>query len=424
MIESISIKKLFGRFDYDFSLKSGGVTILTGPNGFGKSTILNIINAVYKLDLDFFLQLDFYEIGLQFDGNRAIKLIKENKKMNIDGIEVSIPTEEDIKRYSSRYHYRPFFLNHDFDNLVADDILRYRYFNDEKYEFSRDKPTAMSVMLSEINSKSHNKLSTKLRAISKLCGKVSLISEQRLIYKDDDKDDQKIIDAITDLPRKLKSEISKVTEEYSKVANSLDSSYPNRLLSAKEGLSNYKEYEKNLDEANTKFKMLNEYNLVNISLIAPKGYDDKYSTALKIYFDDFASKYMVFEKLINKLNMLTEIINDRLLFKKMVISASDGFSVVDVDSPNKKLELSKLSSGEKQEIVLFYNLIFNVESELLLLIDEPEISLHISWQKKFLEDLLKVTQYSKLEVIVATHSPQIINEKWDLQVDLGELYGD
>ena len=42
MIKSIQLHELFGRFNYNISMKSGGVTIITGPNGFGKSTILRI----------------------------------------------------------------------------------------------------------------------------------------------------------------------------------------------------------------------------------------------------------------------------------------------------------------------------------------------------------------------------------------------
>ena len=87
------------------------------------------------------------------------------------------------------------------------------------------------------------------------------------------------------------------------------------------------------------------------------------------------------------------------------------------------MALEQLSSGEKQEIVLFYELIFETKSNLMLLIDEPEISLHITWQKKFLDDLLKVSKISHIKAIVATHSPQIISNHWDIQIDLGELYG-
>jgi len=82
-----------------------------------------------------------------------------------------------------------------------------------------------------------------------------------------------------------------------------------------------------------------------------------------------------------------------------------------------------LSSGEKQEIVLFYELIFGIDHNVQLLIDEPEISLHIEWQLKFMDDLLRVAKHKNLRVTVATHSPQIINNHWDIQIDLGEMYG-
>ena len=106
------------------------------------------------------------------------------------------------------------------------------------------------------------------------------------------------------------------------------------------------------------------------------------------------------------------------------ITRKEGLIVVSKDK-NKStcLDLNHLSSGEKQEIVLFYELIFETDKNLLLLIDEPEISLHILWQKKFMDDLMKVVNMGQLEVIVATHSPQIINNHWDMQIDLGELYG-
>ena len=43
MIQSIQIDNLFGRFNYNISAKLEGITIITGPNGFGKSTILRIV---------------------------------------------------------------------------------------------------------------------------------------------------------------------------------------------------------------------------------------------------------------------------------------------------------------------------------------------------------------------------------------------
>ena len=73
-------------------------------------------------------------------------------------------------------------------------------------------------------------------------------------------------------------------------------------------------------------------------------------------------------------------------------------------------------------MVLFYKLIFESDVNLLL-IDEPEISLHIAWQKELMNDFKEVINLNKgMQMIIATHSPQIISDNWDLQIDLGEQY--
>lgn len=47
---SFEVKKLFGKFNYKFKLKKSGITILTGPNGFGKTTILKCLEAFTDID--------------------------------------------------------------------------------------------------------------------------------------------------------------------------------------------------------------------------------------------------------------------------------------------------------------------------------------------------------------------------------------
>ncbi|MBO7251019.1 MAG: ATP-binding cassette domain-containing protein [Oscillospiraceae bacterium] len=74
MIKSIEIVGLFGRFNYRIATMPGGITILTGPNGFGKSTILKIISALSTSDLMYFLQLEFKTITINFDRlNRKVR---------------------------------------------------------------------------------------------------------------------------------------------------------------------------------------------------------------------------------------------------------------------------------------------------------------------------------------------------------------
>ncbi|WP_369126777.1 AAA family ATPase [Bradyrhizobium canariense] len=57
--------------------------------------------------------------------------------------------------------------------------------------------------------------------------------------------------------------------------------------------------------------------------------------------------------------------------------------------------------------MLIYDLLFKTKPNSLLLIDEPEISLHIAWQKHVLPDLKKIISLAPMDVILATHSPQL-----------------
>ena len=69
-------------------------------------------------------------------------------------------------------------------------------------------------------------------------------------------------------------------------------------------------------------------------------------------------------------------------------------------------------------MVILNQLLFLTQPNSLVLIDEPEISLHVAWQKPFLTDLLRIAELSKVDFLIATHSPQIIGSRWDLTVEL------
>ena len=419
MIKKIQIEGLFGRFNYQLKTSFSGVTIITGPNGFGKSTILRIIDAIGKGNPSFFRSLDFESITIEFDNVNKMTIKKRESDLLFDDINVVdlIDIEDMIDRVPWIRRTRNGFFDMKNDEFFSDNEAFFHMYLDSDYS---DYYERIAGRKSELK-----KFQKKIEQIKEWCGEVRFISDQRLIKKKERRrDEPQVIDVISELPTRLKNEITKVSEEYSKIANILDSSYPKRLLSSKEGIQDQREYKEKLEEVNKKFEKLSSYNLVDMSIIDEEKYNASYSNALKIYFDDFAEKYKVFQKLISKHDLFTRIINQRLTFKHIKITRDNGFEVVDNDQPNKVLELSQLSSGEKQEIVLFYELIFDTKEKLLLLIDEPEISLHITWQKKFLDDLLEVAKLIELQVIVATHSPQVVSNHLDIQIDLGELYAE
>ena len=78
---------------------------------------------------------------------------------------------------------------------------------------------------------------------------------------------------------------------------------------------------------------------------------------------------------------------------------------------DRAIELSNLSSGEKQIVSLSSHIYLTPDKRFLVIIDEPELSLSVPWQKNFLPDILKSDRCDLL--IAVTHSPFIFDN--DLQ---------
>jgi predicted ATP-binding protein involved in virulence len=150
--------------------------------------------------------------------------------------------------------------------------------------------------------------------------------------------------------------------------------------------------------------------------------DESTKNTLSVYVEDVEKKLNVFNEIATKINLLKKIINNKFSYKEINFSKEKGFiftTLYDSSlSDSKILSPTDLSSGEQHELVLLYELLFKVEPNSLVLIDEPELSLHVGWQVQFLKDLQEITKLADLDILIATHSPDIIQDRWDLTVEL------
>lgn len=412
------VEKLFGRFNYDLQLNKDGLTILTGPNGFGKSTILKCIEALSNgvLGVSYYFYLDFKKIEVKLEDYKIV-IQKRKNILSVNGIEFS---REEFENVVERFVRRPYMRRIDKDKWF--DVRNGNSINIS--EFRRDIFSDDEDISYELSENVSEELTKEMKKINSAIGKIYFIREQRLITeKFNPRTEQRMVNVIDELPDKFRELVLRISNDYSRVANKLDSTYPNRLFSNEEKIDE-DEYTQKMSAMNDKFEKLNKYDLSNMQKSEGVVFKEEHAKALKIYFDDFDEKYKVYEDLVIKLDMYTDIINSRLKFKNIKISRKEGIIIVDSEDERKRIFLNDLSSGEKQEMVLFYELIFESGNNELLLIDEPEISLHIAWQKKFMDDLLQIVKYKGINAIVATHSPQIINNHWERQIDLGEIYGE
>ncbi len=99
---------------------------------------------------------------------------------------------------------------------------------------------------------------------------------------------------------------------------------------------------------------------------------------------------------------------NRFLKPKTISISDDGILSVHDPRRKKDIEPSLLSSGEKQIMILLIQALLNEREPVIYLADEPELSLHVSWQDQLVNAIMKLG--GQMQLIVATHSPDVIGE--------------
>jgi predicted ATP-dependent endonuclease of OLD family len=233
---------------------------------------------------------------------------------------------------------------------------------------------------------------------------------------------------VMEYARQLAIRIERELAKYAYQSQDLDRSFPRRLIEQQQGSSGLKDYQlrEKLGKLEEKRQQFIDAGLLDkteeMSAIPEEIRDgtikDDTRGVLSIYVDDVAQKLGVLDPIASKIDLLRRIINRLFHEKQMKVSKDKGFTFT--TSQGNRLSPQDLSSGEQHELVMLYEFLFKVQPNTLVMIDEPEISLHVVWQGKFLSDLQEIIKLSNFDVLMATHSPDIISDKWELTVGLGK----
>lgn len=434
-IQQISVTNLFGMFNHTIPLNMDDrITIIHSPNGFGKTAILKLLSALFSKknsDLrntsftDF--RVDFYD-GTYF-GAMKKHLDKEQKEVqeitfyakDEESFPTSLPSYEGADRLtlvSLIERYVP-SVSRVGSTTWLDDALGEILLSEDVLECYSSKLPA------DFSRKDDPQWLTELRfAVS-----VRLIETQRLLNVETAKrrigfeyERQPLTPTVKIYAKELVNTIKEKVTEFASLSQSLDRTFPERVFKPTTNTSHKSDAElrRNLQALDEK-----RSHLMNVGLLDQEesttfqldNYaDESKKSMLSVYVDDNQRKLSVFDELAKKIDLFTKIINSRFLYKSISIDREQGFMFK--TSNNTILSLEKLSSGEQHELVLFYELLFKIKPNSLVLIDEPEISLHVVWQEQFLKDVQAVTQLADIDVLLATHSPDIIADRRDLLVEL------
>lgn len=112
----------------------------------------------------------------------------------------------------------------------------------------------------------------------------------------------------------------------------------------------------------------------------------------------------VIDKVCNQINSVFSIMD--LDIKLVGLSEDNDTRPIFRNSLGKEFDITGLSSGEKQLFLRALSLKFLDVNNSVILIDEPEISLHPQWQKKIIDMYINIGVNN--QIIIATHSPHVI----------------
>ncbi len=141
---------------------------------------------------------------------------------------------------------------------------------------------------------------------------------------------------------------------------------------------------------------------------------------LNIYDRALSDRAQVEKRAFEAIRTFEKSVNQFLHGKKLSISdASFGVQrrsqlVELIDG--KRYGLSVLSSGERHVVTLLFSATHMSSTDGSVLIDEPELSLHVDWQRLILSELKK--QAGERQIISCTHSPEVVADHQDCLVDL------
>lgn len=439
-LSRIEVKKLFGVFDHDIRINNDrGITIIIGENGLGKTVILEMVKHFFNRSFLFFNSVAFEELIFEFEDEVIWTIKREFDEEQSENLLVFLGDKLSQDKFIIQWsNLDPQYINKHAYQIGK--ILGYlRRVTPNRWEdtrtgivytakgvverFGNEIPFSNYKIGNETIVDAPEWFVSKFEKIN-----VTLIETQRVFVLDEQ--EMSPVDTVRKYSIEISDRIKSKLAESTDLSSKLDRTYPNRLINRLKKRNNSITIEglnEKLNELENKRELMDRVGLIetekdsNLPLF--DNPDEVVKDVLMLYIEDSFDKLSIFNEMSEKIALLLKIINSRFKHKRLYTNKDKGFLFKSTVIRNEEGEyqdipIEKLSSGEKNELILFYRLIFDSKENSLILIDEPEISLHISWQNHFISDLNEIHKLNKLDILIATHSPDIISNNWDLKVEL------
>jgi energy-coupling factor transporter ATP-binding protein EcfA2 len=421
----IEVEKLFGRYTYILSRENNygdsSLIILYGDNGSGKTTILKLLFHLLSTSLErdhstFLEKTRFAKFSVFLADGTSIIASRENSNLT-GSIKVEILPDQ---------------FTHEIKANSAE-IL-------EENSEQRFKIEGISINFYGMSSKS--KLKEKpayYNSLSKLGLNLFFLGDDRILagdildeevksstrkYRDNFNVDNELKISIRRTEEWLKKQAYKGTNQgainvnniyeeiITKILHPSGNSLNDELLQASKLIKELIHVE-NRNNDFSRFGLMPPLNTQKIVQILESSHTQaSYPIVFRVlqpYLDSLAARFDALEVTQHLLTIFENTINNIFFRDKYIkLHVSEGLKIF--TDQEQELSPDKLSSGERQLLLLFCNTLTARDKATIFIIDEPEISLNVKWQRQLIRALLQLTKDSQVQFILATHSIELLSQ--------------
>ena len=425
VLDSVEISGLWGSsakpikisFDRHFNF-------LIGPNGTGKTTVINLIAAALKADFETLDKIEFSTLSISLAKPRGrikprIDIVKTVKKgVPYYDIEYQIrnkatdkPTKFDLDALAEERAFRG----------LPPRMLRERHVKQRYLDVQKHLESLVTVCWLSIHRQTSEEQAPHER------GYKSTI-------------DRKLDSLTYELAKyffELSQSYSLKTREFQKRSflSMLTAEQENVLV----GLSNELDVEAEKQALSKVFELLE---------VAPSEYEKKlqvhfqqfedsrrkYSQEGKMSAREFSAIYNVWKshslvqyykelesarrEIYSPRETFISVVNEMLHGRK-ILAIPAGNEIRVATSQGRPIPLEELSSGEKQLLIILGEALLQRFANVIYIADEPELSLHVAWQEQLTRAITKLNPNA--QIVFATHSPDIVSVNLDKVIEMEDL---